>query len=95
MIFAGQTSGQAILFITAGGNRVDPVKASIVEGEPLGKADAALIRAQTGFAVGGVALIGHLHPITAFFDPRLMEFDMIYAAASTPRHMFPSIFTLF
>ena len=91
VIFAGQTSGQAILFITAGGNQVDPVKASAVAGEPLGKADAALIRAQTGFAIGGVAPIGHLHPITAYLDPRLTEFDVIYAAAGTPRHIFPII----
>ena len=91
VIFAGQTSGQAILFITAGGNQVDPVKASAVAGEPLGKADAGLIRSQTGFAIGGVAPIGHLHPITAYLDPRLTEFDVIYAAAGTPRHIFPII----
>ena len=89
VIFAGQTSGRAILFITAGGNRVDPAKASAVADEPLGKADAALIRAQTGFAIGGVAPVGHLAPITAFFDPRLLDFPLIYAAAGTPRHIFP------
>ena len=89
VIFAGQTTGQAILFITAGGNQVDAAKASAVAGEPLGKADAALIRAQTGFAIGGVAPIGHLNPISAFFDPKLMEFPVIYAAAGTPRHIFP------
>ncbi len=89
VIFAGTTSGAAILFITAGGNQVDPAKASTVAGEPLGKADAALIRAQTGFAIGGVAPVGHLHPIKAFADPKLLEFDEIYAAAGTPRHIFP------
>jgi prolyl-tRNA editing enzyme YbaK/EbsC (Cys-tRNA(Pro) deacylase) len=60
-----------------------------VAGEALGKADAALIRAQTGFAIGGVAPVGHLNPIRAFFDPRLSDFDEIYAAAGTPRHIFP------
>ncbi len=89
VIFAGLTSGKAILFITAGGNQVDTDKASAVAGEPLGKADAALIRAQTGFAIGGVAPIGHLNPIAAYFDPRLAEFRTIYAAAGTPRHIFP------
>ncbi|MBQ2263434.1 MAG: YbaK/EbsC family protein [Loktanella sp.] len=88
VIFAGQDSGRAILFVTAGGNQVDAVKASRVAGEPLGKADAALIRAQTGFAIGGVAPIGHLSPITAFFDPRLLDFAEIWAAAGTPRHIF-------
>ncbi len=89
IIFGGQNSGTAIMFITAGGNQVDTAKASAVAGEPLGKADAALIRAQTGFAIGGVAPVGHLNPIRAFIDPRLLEFDVVYAAAGTPRHIFP------
>ncbi|MBR2656824.1 MAG: YbaK/EbsC family protein [Loktanella sp.] len=88
VIFAGQNSGNAILFITTGGNQVDAAKAGSVAGETLGKADAALIRAQTGFAIGGVAPVGHLSPITAFFDPRLMAFSEIWAAAGTPRHIF-------
>ena len=89
IIFLGLESGAAILFITAGGNQVDAAKASAMAGEPLGKADAALIRAQTGFAIGGVAPIGHITPIRAFWDARLSEFDIVYAAAGTPRHIFP------
>ena len=88
MIFRGQDSGEAILFLTAGGNRVDPDKAGAVAGEKLGKADAALIRKQTGFAIGGVAPIGHLNPIRAFLDRRLLEFPVIWAAAGTPHHIF-------
>jgi len=88
IIFQAGTTGDAVLFITAGGNRVDADKASAVAGEPLGKADAGLIRAQTGFAIGGVAPVGHLNPIRAWFDPRLAEFDVIWAAAGTPRHVF-------
>lgn len=88
IIFCGQESQQAILFITAGGNQVCADKASKVAGEPLGKADAALIRNQTGFAIGGVSPIGHLSPIRAFFDKTLLGFDVIWAAAGTPRHVF-------
>ena len=90
IIFRGTDSGAAILFITAGGNAVDSDKAGTLAGEPLGKADAELIRAQTGFAIGGVAPIGHLNPIRAFFDPRLLDFDLVWAAAGTPRHVFCS-----
>jgi prolyl-tRNA editing enzyme YbaK/EbsC (Cys-tRNA(Pro) deacylase) len=89
VIFRGETSGEAVLFITAGGNKVDAEKASALAGEPLGKADAELIRAQTGFAIGGVSPVGHINPIRAWFDPRLMDFDVVYAAAGTPRHIVP------
>ncbi len=89
IIFAAERTGDAVLFITAGGNQVDPAKASGLAGESLGKADAALIRAQTGFAIGGVAPIGHLTPCRAWFDPRLLDFPVVYGAAGTPRHIFP------
>jgi prolyl-tRNA editing enzyme YbaK/EbsC (Cys-tRNA(Pro) deacylase) len=88
IIFKGETSNQAILFVTAGSNRVDPFKAAAIAGEALGKADAALIRSQTGFAIGGVSPIGHINPIRAFVDPRLTDFDEIWAAAGTPNHVF-------
>ena len=88
IIFRGEQTGHIVLFITAGGNRVSPAKASAVAGQPLGKADAGLIRAETGFAIGGVAPLGHLNPVSAFLDPKLMEFDLIWAAAGTPRHVF-------
>jgi len=88
IVFQGVQSGAAILFITAGGNRVDPARAGALAGETLAKADAALIRAQTGFVIGGVAPIGHLSAPRTFFDPRLNDFATVWAAAGTPRHVF-------
>ena len=87
IIFA-DASGAAVLFLTAGGNRVDVDKAATLAGGDLSKADAALVRAQTGFAIGGVSPVGHLNPIRAWMDPRLFEFDKIWAAAGTPHHVF-------
>ncbi|AXI55234.1 aminoacyl-tRNA deacylase [Sulfitobacter sp. JL08] len=88
IIFARQDDGQAILFLTAGGNQVDLDAAAQVAGAQLGKADANAVRAQTGFAIGGVSPLGHLTPIRCFMDPRLTEFTEIWAAAATPRHVF-------
>jgi prolyl-tRNA editing enzyme YbaK/EbsC (Cys-tRNA(Pro) deacylase) len=88
IIFRGEDSGHVVLFLTAGGNQVDPAKAATVAGQPLGKADAALIRVETGFAIGGVAPVGHLNDVVAYFDPRLSDFDRVWAAAGTPRHIF-------
>ena len=88
IILLGMESAQVRLFLTSGAERVDLDKAGAVAGETLGKADAAIIRAQTGFAIGGVAPVGHLNPIRAWVDRSLLRHDRIYAAAGTPRHLF-------
>lgn len=88
IIFRGETTGQTVLFITAGGNQVDAEKASELAGEALGRADAAFVREMTGFAIGGVAPVAHKVAPVAFFDPRLLTFAVVYAAAGTPRHIF-------
>ena len=88
IIFRGLHSGHVVLFLTAGGHQVDADKASALADEPLGKADAKLIRDETGFAIGGVSPVGLLQPVRAFYDPRLLAFDKVWAAAGTPRHVF-------
>lgn len=90
IVFRGDATGHVVLFLTAGGNRVSAAKAGAVAGQALGKADADLIRAETGFAIGGVAPLGHLTPIRSFLDPRLLDFDTVWSAAGTPRHIFPA-----
>jgi prolyl-tRNA editing enzyme YbaK/EbsC (Cys-tRNA(Pro) deacylase) len=81
--------GAVALFLTAGGNVVDAAQAGALAGAPLARADGALVRRATGFAIGGVAPVGHLTPGPVWMDPRLMAFDMVWAAAGTPRHVFP------
>lgn len=87
LVFQG-VSGRLYLFLTAGGNRVDMARAAAVAGEALNRADAAQVRALTGFAIGGVAPLGHLTPPVILADPRLRDFALVYAAAGTPDHVF-------
>lgn len=87
ILFQGE-SGRLCLFLTAGGNRVDPALASVLAGERLGRADGDTVRRVTGFAIGGVAPLGHLSALPVWMDPRLLEFDTVWAAAGTPRHVF-------
>lgn len=88
IVLKGEDSQQAVLFITAGGQQIDLDAAAALAGEHLGKADAALIRAQTGFAIGGVSPIGHINPTRKWFDNTLLQFDRVWAAAGTPHHVF-------
>ncbi len=87
ILFQG-ASGRLYLFLTAGGNQVDPAKASALAGEALGRADADTVRRVTGFAIGGVSPVGHLTQQPLWLDRRLTGFACIYAAAGTPRHLF-------
>lgn len=89
IILQGTATGRVHLFLTAGGNQVDLERAASLAGEPLGRADADTVRRVTGFAIGGVAPIGHVEPVPVHADPRLLDFAEVWAAAGTPRHIFP------
>src|SRR6266487_2763364 len=53
------------------------------------KADANQARAATGFAIGGTPPFGHPQPLEVLIDQDLTAFDEVWAAAGTPRHVFP------
>jgi len=88
ILLSGTQSGKAYLFLTAGGNVVNMDYATQLAQEPLERATPAQVRAQTGFAIGGVSPIGHITQIPIFMDPRLLEFDEIWVAAGTSHHVF-------
>jgi len=82
--------GHIVLALTSGANRVDTAAlAALAEGSRCGRADADVVREVTGFAIGGVPPFGHAHPVRAFLDPGLLSFEIVWAAAGTPRHVFP------
>lgn len=84
-----RTSGAAVLVVASGANRVDEAKVERLLGEPIGKADAEFVRAATGFAIGGVPPAGHPAPIETLVDDDLLALEEIWAAAGTPRTVFP------
>lgn len=88
LIFRGENSGQPILVITSGANRVNEKKIAALVGEPIGKASADFVREKTGFAIGGVPPIGHSHPLLTFIDADLGQYSEIWAAAGTPFAVF-------
>jgi prolyl-tRNA editing enzyme YbaK/EbsC (Cys-tRNA(Pro) deacylase) len=81
LIFQGDPSCRLYLFLLQGSSRLDLKKAAQLTGENLARADPRLIRERTGFAIGGVAPIGHLAPIQAFAEQALLKHDSVWAAA--------------
>jgi prolyl-tRNA editing enzyme YbaK/EbsC (Cys-tRNA(Pro) deacylase) len=79
---------RAAVVITSGANRVDQAKAAAVLGVQLGRADGEWVHQATGFAIGGVAPVGHLTPPLLLLDRDLLALDPVWAAAGSPRHVF-------
>jgi prolyl-tRNA editing enzyme YbaK/EbsC (Cys-tRNA(Pro) deacylase) len=88
LVFRLRDSGRPLLVVTSGANRVDEAKVGAVVGEPLERADADFVRAETGFAIGGVAPIGHARPVVTLIDEHLLRFEEIWAAAGHPNTVF-------
>jgi prolyl-tRNA editing enzyme YbaK/EbsC (Cys-tRNA(Pro) deacylase) len=82
-----------LLVLTSGAHRVDTAKVAALVGVPrLERADPDFVRASTGFAIGGVAPVGHLAPIETLVDVALSQHDQVWAAAGHARTVFPTTF---
>jgi prolyl-tRNA editing enzyme YbaK/EbsC (Cys-tRNA(Pro) deacylase) len=57
-------------------------------GEKIGRADADFVREMTGYAIGGVAPVGHRTVPLVLLDADLQAFSEIWAAAGTPNAVF-------
>jgi len=73
----------------SGANRLDPARLGALTGLEIGKADADAVRRATGYSIGGVPPTGFPAPIPTFVDRDLLQYDVVWAAAGTPRHVFP------
>lgn len=78
----------SVLVIASGASRVDEAKAAAALGAPIGRADAGWVRDVTGFAIGGVAPVGHLAPPRVLVDRDLLALDPVWAAAGSASHVF-------
>jgi len=89
LVFKSAATGAHILVIANGANRVDEKKVAAAIGEGIGKADANFVRERTGYAIGGVAPIGHaMKPRHTLIDASLARFDPIWAAAGHTHAVF-------
>ena len=88
LIFIGKQTGQGILVIASGANRVDEKAVQALVGEKIGKADADTVRLLTGYVSGGVPPLGHQQALLTSIDPDLLQYAQIWAAAGHPNAVF-------
>ncbi len=90
LIFRLAPTEEALLVLTSGTNRVHEKRLGRQLGGGLARADADFVRATTGYAIGGVPPVGHATPMRVIMDRDLFDHSAIWAAAGTPRAVFPS-----
>lgn len=87
LVFRAARSDSAVLVMSSGAQRVDTGKLAQLVGEPIDKADADFVRGRTGFAIGGVAPVGHgVEKI--FVEKALAAHRELWAAAGHPHTVF-------
>jgi prolyl-tRNA editing enzyme YbaK/EbsC (Cys-tRNA(Pro) deacylase) len=79
---------EPILVLTSGANQVDETRLHTLTGQPIRRADADVVRAATGFAIGGVPPVGHARTLRTVIDRDLLAHDELIAAAGTPNAVF-------
>jgi prolyl-tRNA editing enzyme YbaK/EbsC (Cys-tRNA(Pro) deacylase) len=91
LVFAAD--GEPVLVLASGDHQVDTAAvAQVLAVSHVGRADADLVREATGFAIGGVAPVGHARPLRTVVDRHLSTYDVLWAAGGTPRTIFPTTY---
>ena len=78
-----------ILALVAGDKRcsLDRLKL-LINKKDVSMASPKEVKAQTGYTIGGVSPVGHLHSVQIFIDSSLKRFNKLYAAAGHPNCVF-------
>jgi prolyl-tRNA editing enzyme YbaK/EbsC (Cys-tRNA(Pro) deacylase) len=83
--------GEPLLILTSGAHRVDTAHVATQLGvAKVTMADADTVRAATGFAIGGVAPVGHPQQLRTLVDTMLADHPVVWAAAGHPHAVFPT-----
>jgi prolyl-tRNA editing enzyme YbaK/EbsC (Cys-tRNA(Pro) deacylase) len=87
LIFA--VDGEVVVAYVSGANQLDERKlARAGGGGKCARVDADVVRASTGFPIGGVPPFGHVTQLRVFIDPDLLQYDEVWAAAGTWNDVF-------
>jgi len=88
LVFA--IAGQPVMALVAGDRQCDTITLPAALGltGKAKRADADMVRAATGFAIGGVAPVAHARSLPMVIDASLARFETVYAAAGHPYCVF-------
>jgi len=88
LVFENAATRKLDLMLVSGAHNADMDYISTRYGLSFERCEVRRVRNETGFAIGGVAPIGHLNPITVYMDRTLLEHGEVWAAAGRPDSVF-------
>lgn len=88
LVFENADTNALVLLLVSGAHNADLYYISNQYGLKLKRCDGRRVRDETGFAIGGVAPIGHLSAIAVYCDEALLNYDSVWAAAGRPDGVF-------
>lgn len=88
-----EADGQPLLVLASGIGRVEPlVIAELLGVGEVRQATPQFVRTHTGFAIGGVAPVGHPQPLRTLVDVQLAIYPVVWAAAGHPHAVFDTTY---
>lgn len=91
LVFAAD--GEPLLVMTSGAHRVDTsLLAATLGVSRIERASADFVREHTGQVIGGVAPVGHPHPLRTVVDVALAAYPRLWAAGGHPHAVFPTTY---
>ena len=88
LIFEVIETGEMVLIVASGGQRVDVDYVSSQLGLSLQMAKGKRIKQEVGFAIGGVPPLAHDVVLKTWLDVRLLQYATVWAAAGSPFAVF-------
>ncbi|WP_425418388.1 YbaK/EbsC family protein [Oricola indica] len=88
LVFENADTGALALLLVSGSHNADLEYISSRYGLNLKRCDGRRVRDETGFAIGGVAPIGHKAPVATWLDESLLDYETVWAAAGRPDSVF-------
>ena len=80
---------EIVMALVSGSNQLDEKKlAAAAGGAKCSRVDADAVRAATGYPIGGVPPLGLATQMRIFYDPDLLQYDEVWAAAGTWNDVF-------
>src|SRR3546814_12158894 len=85
LVLRARESGRPVLVVASGVTRIDERKVEADLGERIRRAEADFVREAPGFAIGGVAPIGHAIVSVFYLHAIPMALERHECAAGTPK----------